>query len=176
MKCVNLKEQFGRKFKIDWDECRQSPSMDPWLMQIPGKYGHVIPHGDNELAVSVDGHAGIAGRIRRLPCCRVHQDGDFGELTAIFDVVDFDQVAEIIQPKRRRVVSEAERQRLRVMGYKSRFTTHCEGQSTERQCVQTGSGDPEAVQEQTDAKLASRSGLIGDVNLGSLPAGEVPVP
>ena len=51
---------------------------DPWLMIVPCRYGHVFPHGGNLLAASVDGHPNVAGVLRRLPCCRVHQDGDFG--------------------------------------------------------------------------------------------------
>ena len=97
--CINLKEQFGRKYRIGWDECRQGLERDPWLMQIPCKYGHIFPHGDNELAASIDGHTKIANRLRKLSCCRIHQDGDFGELTVIFDVNDFEKVAKVIMRK-----------------------------------------------------------------------------
>ncbi len=61
------------------------------------------------------------------------------------------------------------------MGAKSHFKHGAESRKTERPCVQTGLGDPEAVQDQTDAKLAARSDFTAGGNLGSLPVGEVAV-
>jgi hypothetical protein len=44
-----------------------------------------------------------------LRCCRVHQDGDFGELTVVFNVADLPKLARIMRPRRRRQISEAEK-------------------------------------------------------------------
>ncbi len=108
--CIDLRERFGDKYFINWDECHvPGGKSDPWLLQVRCKFGHILPSGGDELAVSVDGHTGIAARIRRLKCCRVYQDGDFGELTAIFHVDDFGKVAAVIRPRRRPQLSEEER-------------------------------------------------------------------
>jgi hypothetical protein len=102
--CINLKERFGRRFKVVYEEsyCADRGNVaraeDPWLMIVPGRYGHIFPHGGSLLAASVDGYRKVAGKLRRLPCCRVHQDGDDGELTVVFDVDDFGKVARIIRP------------------------------------------------------------------------------
>ena len=90
--------------------------VDPWLLLIRGRYGHIFPWSVDRIAVSVDGHTNIAGRIQRMPCVRVEQHGSFGELTASFLTEDFDTVAEIVHPYRRRQVSDAERERLARMG------------------------------------------------------------
>ena len=78
--------------------------------------------GGDLLAGSVDGHPKMAKRLRRLTCCRVHQDADDG-LTVLFHVDDFDRVARIMRPRLRRQPSEAELQRLRAMGYKKGHQT-----------------------------------------------------
>ena len=98
--CVDLQERFGDQYRVRHEESYyadhgdKARSEDAWLLTIPCHYGHVYPFGGNLLAASVDGHPNVAGVLRRLPCCRVHQDGDFGELTAVFDVADFATVAE----------------------------------------------------------------------------------
>ena len=53
----------------------------------------------------------------------LHQDGDDG-LTVLFPVERFHEVATLMKPRRRRVLSDAERQRLREMGAKYAFQSH----------------------------------------------------
>ena len=93
--CINLRERFGRRFRIDREES-YGRTDDPWLLLVRCKFGHIFPNGGNVLAASVDGHPNVAAVLRRLPCCRIHQDGDFGELTVLFDVADFAKVAKIM--------------------------------------------------------------------------------
>jgi hypothetical protein len=118
MDCINLKQRFGRRFKVTHEESREAEfgdgarTVDPWLLLIPCQYGHIFPWGDSLLAASVDGHPRVARKIAALDCCTVVQDGDDGELTATFDEDDFRQVADLMKPRRRRQVSEAERKRL----------------------------------------------------------------
>ena len=113
--CIDLKARFGRRYRVKFEECHEAEygpgarTPDPWLMILLCKYGHIFPHGDNELAASVDGYPKVAGRLRRLPCCRVHQDGDDGELTVVFDAAHFPKVARILRPRRRRRVSPEQR-------------------------------------------------------------------
>ena len=82
------------------------------MHQIECRYGHVYPHGGNLLAASIDGFPKVASRLRRLKCCRVHQDGDLGELTATFDAADLPKVAKIIRPRGRRQLSARQRAEL----------------------------------------------------------------
>ncbi len=58
--CINLKKRYGDQYKIDWEECRQGLEQDPWMMQIPCKYGHICPWGDDDLAACTDTNGPIA--------------------------------------------------------------------------------------------------------------------
>lgn len=152
--CINLKERFGQKYKVTYEESYYAERtidslVDPWMMIIPCRYGHIFPHGDNMLAVSVNGHTRIAGTIRRLPCCKVHQDGDHGEMTVLFDVKDFDRVAAIMLPRRRPILSDEQRAAMaeRMKAIRSislEAERKCE--STARQCDASTRGDSQAVQ------------------------------
>jgi hypothetical protein len=136
--CINLKELFGRQYRVTYEESYRADrgdgarAADPWLMIVHGRYGHIYPFGGNLLAASVDGHPNVAGLLRRLPCCRIHQDGDFGELTVLFEVGDFAKVAKIIRPRRRRQVSPEQRERLRGMGFLKGPQVHVDVQPTAR--------------------------------------------
>lgn len=101
MDCVNLCADYGARYVVKFEESRQGRERDPWLMVLPCKIGHVFPWGGSKLAASVDGYPRLAKRIASLPTARVHQDGDDGT-TIVFDVAQFDAVAKIMRPKRRR--------------------------------------------------------------------------
>ena len=122
VECIHLRDRFGDRYKVACEASyyaqygANARGEDPWLQIIPCRYGHIFPHGGATLAVSVDGHPQIASRIALLRCCHVAQDGDRGELTANFHVDDFDAVAEIVRPRRKRQISVQERIRLAEMG------------------------------------------------------------
>ncbi len=152
--CVNLKKQFGRRYKVVYEESyfaehgQNARVEDSVYMLIPCRFGHLFPHGGDVLAGSVDGHPKVANRMRRLKCCRVHQDGDDGELTVLFDVADFDRVAKIMRPRRRKQISEAERERLRAMGYQKGHQSHVDVQFTAHTSDAEPKDDSEPVQQQ----------------------------
>lgn len=115
--CINLREEFGDRFRISFDPVydpkgRPRDKLDPWMMQIPCRRGVIYPYGGNLLAVEIDGHSVTRKRLRRLDGIAVHQDGDDGT-TFLFDVEQFEQVAELVLPKRRRQLTEAQREQAR---------------------------------------------------------------
>lgn len=123
-KCVNLNALFGQRLRICHEEsfaAERRREDCPELMILLCRYGHIFPYGGNTLGASIDGFPKVAGVLRRLKCCRIHQDGDFGELTVLFDVREFAKVARILQPRRRRRLSEAHRSKLASAGAKTRF-------------------------------------------------------
>jgi hypothetical protein len=138
--CINLKERFGRRFKVEYeasylaDRGDGARAADPWLMIVPCRYGHIYPHGGNLLAASVDGYPKVAGVLRRLACCRVYQDGDFGELTVLFDVADFGRVAKVMRPRRRRQVTAEQRETL-IARLKDGQDRRTQGDFRPRPCV-----------------------------------------
>jgi len=135
MECVNLNELFGKQYRISFDDCvpksgsgRDSMRRDPWMMQIPCQRGVIYPFDACMLAVEIDGHPKLAAKLRRMKCTEVVQDGET-EVTLIFDVADFDQIAQIVLPRRRRQVSDQERDRLRSMSKRFGFKRHQSGHS-----------------------------------------------
>lgn len=142
--CINLAKRFGDRYRIRREESYRADhgdgarANDLWMNIIPCRYGHIFPHGGNLLAASVDGHPNVAGVLRRMKCCRVHQDGDFGELTVLFDVADFAKVARIMRPRRRRQPSALELERLRAMGFRKGSQPHVKVEPTGRLYVPTG--------------------------------------
>ncbi len=123
---INLQTMFGNKYRITYDESydvkgTRRATRDPWMMQIPCRRGVTIfPHSDELLAVELDRHNKMARRIAKLPGTVIHQDGDH-EKTILFPVCVFDTIAEIVQPRKRRILSEEQKARLASQG--NRFGT-----------------------------------------------------
>jgi hypothetical protein len=114
MDCINLQEQFGQRYRITFDAAynpRHCPKdkLDPVMMQIPCERGVIYPHGGTRLAVEVDGRAVTAGKLWSSDACTLHQDGDH-QKTFTFDVSDFQVVAAIVMPRRKRRLTEAQKQ------------------------------------------------------------------
>jgi hypothetical protein len=130
MECVNLRERFGRRYRIAYEESyhvQYGPHArveDPWLQIIPCQRGHIYPWGSSTLAASTNGRGPTARKLAALPFATVHQDGDDG-VTVLFPMERFPEVAELMHPKRRRQMTEEQRQaaakRLAVVGTKFRF-------------------------------------------------------
>jgi hypothetical protein len=114
MRCINLLERWGRSYRIAFDASYdpkgvRRDKLDPWYMTIPCRYGTVYPVGGDRLAVEVDYRPHIAKRLAALPGVVLSQNGDM-EKTFSFPVAMFEAVAAIVRPRRRRQVSEAQRQ------------------------------------------------------------------
>jgi hypothetical protein len=100
--CINLRERFGRRFRIAFEEGykhRHVPreNHDPWMLVIPGKNGHIGPWGADTLVACTHKRGGKAAELRALDCVTVVQDGSDG-INATFHPRDFDRVAAIIEP------------------------------------------------------------------------------
>ncbi|MEW5924345.1 MAG: hypothetical protein AB1746_10190, partial [Candidatus Zixiibacteriota bacterium] len=118
---INLKEQYGDKFKIGLDEaasCEGESKKDPWYFLIPCKYGDIYPFSDRRLAFLCNG-AGIRSRLQKEhPEIEVRNWSDNGETVFVFDPEQFNIIAEYAKPRRKRKVSPKERQRLSEMSRK----------------------------------------------------------
>jgi hypothetical protein len=66
------------------------------------------PFGGDLLAVEIDGRPLLAKRLAAIAGVRLHQDGD-REKTFVFPVGLFEQVAEVVLPRRRRRLSPEQR-------------------------------------------------------------------
>jgi hypothetical protein len=82
---------------------------DPWLQVILCRAGHICPWGGSTLAAVTDTAGPTARRLAALDFATVHQDGSDG-MTILFPVEKFPEVAALMHPRRRRRMTEEQRQ------------------------------------------------------------------
>lgn len=111
----NLKKTYGADFKVTMDESAmvddQSTADRLWLQQIAGKKGHVFVQSRKTLGAYVKtSHDSTdrLGRLLKIRGTRLLARGDH-EASVEFPPGAIEKVAEILQLKRRRKVSEEQR-------------------------------------------------------------------
>lgn len=127
MPCVDLKECFGKKYRIGHDpaaEIEPGGMHDPWLYTIRCQFGEIYPYGREKLAFHCTGTI-IRQKIKEaFPDMEVSNWSDDGEAIFIFHVDRLLEIAKFAKPRRKRQVSESERQRLAELSRKfSPFTS-----------------------------------------------------
>jgi hypothetical protein len=111
MRCINLRERFPN-FRIEWDESHvPGQADDPWLQEIPCRYGKIYPYGEDELCAYTD-HPRLKRRLAALPGAFVHQRGDF-ELVVRFPAIEWRAYFELLAARRKRTATPAVRAALR---------------------------------------------------------------
>lgn len=117
--CINLREVYGKRYKIEAECGPLTTRTDPWLMIIPGKLGHIYPHGGELLGVATDSRIGVRP-LKAVPGLSVTQDGD--GINATFPQPEFTAVAKIIHAKKR--PSQRQVDQRRKAGLSTRFKKH----------------------------------------------------
>jgi hypothetical protein len=110
---LDLKAQYGRLYRVALDESADVDTARadrPWFYRIACRRGHVYLHGPETLGAYTD-RKRIAKRLVALPGVRVHQRGDT-EATVVFAPEALGPVLELLQVRRRPVLSEARRAEL----------------------------------------------------------------
>ena len=119
----------GKRYRIGWDEsARHEPGgkthfekRDMYQL-IPCQYGDIYKHAAGALAWYCVGQRIYARVKREAPeWLHLHVDCD-GEGIFTFPAGKFPEVVKWAHPRRRRVISEKERQRLLDMGKATHFT------------------------------------------------------
>ena len=123
MDCPNLTELVGHRYRVGWEPGYSG--RDPWYIQVLCRRGHICPWGPGELAACTNTRH-MTNRLAKRPYAQVHQDGDDGG-NVVFPVAHLREVAKIMGARRRRVLSEAECQRLAEMGEATRFSSRSHG-------------------------------------------------
>jgi hypothetical protein len=107
---VDLAASFGHRFKVsreaDGATWEKWPVADRvWLLEIRGRYGLVHPHGGDTLIAVVDAkaHPHVAVAVRALPFLTGLSDG--AEIRAHFPAERLEEVAELLELRRRRRLS-----------------------------------------------------------------------
>lgn len=108
MNCADLRAIADqRRLRTSYDPSihAEAPALraaaEPWLVVVPCRFGEIFPHGSGTLAAYCMGRTARAD-LEALRCGRVVQRGDF-ELVVAFGVNDFEKVAAVMRPRRRRI-------------------------------------------------------------------------
>jgi len=129
--CINLEERFGDRYRVEFEESYYAERPEfrqdeaPWLMIIPCEHGHICPWGESTLAACTNFRGRVANRLKALPFTDLAQEGADG-VNVLFDVKHLDQVAKIMNARRRRgrnLLPESEKQKLIGEGRKYGFFT-----------------------------------------------------
>jgi hypothetical protein len=109
------------RYRAGWDESRIGREKDPWLMILPGYYGHVYVHGPDQLAFAT-----TPQRARKIvagtPGCRVLQEGDDGWNVA-FPIEALGVVGKAIGLRKRRVLTAEQKAKAAERLKATRFTS-----------------------------------------------------
>jgi len=111
--CIDLWRTFGRDYRVGTDPACDPASinidkLDPWCFIMTGKAGTIWSYGGDLLAVDIDYHNSIAKKVRAVSGVSVLIDGD-REKTFLFPLRLFQEVAVLVQPRRRRKLSPERR-------------------------------------------------------------------
>jgi hypothetical protein len=148
--CVNLMERFGSKYRVTFEDgydAKGKHSPDPAMMELRGRFGTIYAHGPGTLAVMCDRHPAARKQLTNLVSCRLVQDGDH-EATFVFDAERFREVAAIVKPRRKRQMTDEQRQaateRLKSFAFPSRSHATNASKST-RQRIQMPRRDESGI-------------------------------
>lgn len=128
--CIDLRVTFGKAYRYNFDPSYTGTGSEQereWCTRLSCMQGEITPWGDRLLCWSslkpgscdkhgspIRGGSRLANKVYAIPGTKVAQCGADG-WNVTFDADLFDQVAELVKPRRRKQVSEAERQRLAEM-------------------------------------------------------------
>lgn len=108
MKCINLKEEFGQTYRVKVTSGYEKFRRDPWNFELLCQYGHIYPHGDDELGFASDKSGSVAQKVANLPFITVIQDGSDGK-NIVFHVDHLEEILKIVKPRKRRQMSKEQR-------------------------------------------------------------------
>ena len=104
---IDLREEFGHRWRIGLDEAAAGRWKDPWHFQVLCRYGHVCPWGGDLLAASTDRAGSVANRLMKLAGVQIVHDGDDGA-TVVFPRSLLKTVASLLLPRTVRQPSPAQ--------------------------------------------------------------------
>jgi hypothetical protein len=110
MNCIDLRSMTGFKIVSELTGKRAGVRDDAWELLIPGRFGDVAPYGGDLLIASTHGPYKTREILKAVPSAVVTQDGDDGQ-NITFPAAHFGTVAGILRLWKRRVLSEADRQK-----------------------------------------------------------------
>ena len=104
---IDLRREFGHRWKIGLDEAARGRCSDPWNYTIECRHGEIFPWGGDLLAASTHRAGAVANRLLALKGVEVVHDGDDGA-TIAFPVSELKEVAKVMKPRTARHANPAQ--------------------------------------------------------------------
>lgn len=104
----DLKSMFGKRYRVRYEEPASAHCQDVWYQIILCRYGHIYQYGEGVLAYSSDRRGAMVNTLAAQHYAEVVQDGDDG-MNVTFPLSEFDKVADIVRPRKRRTMSPERR-------------------------------------------------------------------
>ena len=97
-KPIDLREEFGHRWRIGLDGAAAGRWKDAWYFQILCRHGHIAPWGGDLLAASTHGAGAVANRLMKLAGVDIVHDGDDGA-TVVFPRPLMRAVTAVMKPR-----------------------------------------------------------------------------
>lgn len=97
-KPIDLRAEFGHRWRIVLDEAAGGRWKDPWNHRILCRYGHICSWGGDLLAASTHGAGAVANRLMKLAGVEIAHDGDDGA-TVVFPRPLMRAVTAVMKPR-----------------------------------------------------------------------------
>jgi hypothetical protein len=101
---VDLRAQFGRRWRVELDESAGGRWGDPWLFTVPCRNGHLYPAGPATIGAATNRSGAIVRRLREIDGAEVVADGADGA-NVLFPLAVARYVARVMKPRSRRRLS-----------------------------------------------------------------------
>jgi hypothetical protein len=121
---IDLKARYGSEYQVRLDRPPRVPGLPdavpPWPQTIPCLRGHIYARPDDTLGAACPSRLDVRDRLAAIPGVTVLQLGR-RDIAVTFPPELFPQVAELMQPRKRRRPSPERAARLAEMGTTLRF-------------------------------------------------------
>lgn len=97
MKPIDLKEEYGRTWRVALDESASDHWTDPWNFVIPCRHGHLYPAGGDYLGAATNRSRAIVQKLLAIDGVEVVADGSDGA-NAIFHRKQLPAVQRVMKP------------------------------------------------------------------------------
>jgi hypothetical protein len=103
---LDLRAEFGRRWRIELDEAAGGRWKDPWLFTVPCRNGHLFPAGPDRIGAATNRSGAIVRRLRQIDGAEVVADGSDGA-NVVFPLAAARYVARVMKPRSRRKLTPA---------------------------------------------------------------------
>lgn len=106
-KPVDLRAEFGDRWRIALDEAAAGRWRDPWNYTIPCRHGHLYPASRDRIGAATQRAGAIVRKLRSIPGAEVVADGDDGA-NVEFPLAQIRFVQRVMRPRTIRKLSTAQ--------------------------------------------------------------------